>query len=72
MPTWGVFGAQIGLKMAVETILFEKSEISRKALKTIIQTIKMTPRAVTKQPKTVRKRCQDDLAEVIFSVRFLH
>ena len=32
----------------------------------------MAPRAVTKQPKIVHKRCQDDLAEVFFSVRFLH
>ena len=77
MPTWGVFGAQnrpkmgqVGLKMALETIIFEKSEFSRKALKTHIKSINMTPRAVTKQPKIVHKRCQDDLAEVFFSLRF--
>ena len=79
VPTWGVFGAQnrpkmgqVGLKMALETIFFEKSDVSRKAVKTNIKSIKMTPRAVTKQPKIVHKRCQDDLAEVFFSVRFLH
>ena len=32
----------------------------------------MTPRAVTKRPKIVPKRCQDDLEEVFFSLRFLH
>ena len=32
----------------------------------------MPPRAVTKQPKIVPKRCQDDLEEVFFYVRFWH
>ena len=49
-----------------------KKWISTKSFKTIIKSIQMTPRAVTKQPKIVHKRCQDDLAEVFFSVRFLH
>ena len=63
---------QVGLKTALETIFFEKSECSRKALKTNIKSIKMTPRAVTKRPKIVPKRCQDDLEELFFSLRFLY
>ena len=61
---------QVGLKMGLETIFFEKSECSRKALKTNIKSIKMTPRAVTTRPKIVPKRCQGDLEEVFFSLRF--
>ena len=34
--------------------------------------MKMPPRAVTKQPKIVPKRCQDDLEDVFFYVRFWH
>ena len=63
---------QVGLKTALETLFFEKRDFSRKALKTNEKSIKMTPRAVTKRPKIVPKRCQDDLEEVFFSLRFLH
>ena len=40
----GGFWDQVRFKTALETILFEKSECSRKALKTNEKTIKMTPR----------------------------
>ena len=63
---------QVRSKMALEAIFLEKSEFSRKPLKTNEKSIKMTPRAVTKRPKIVPKRCQDDLEEVFFSLRFLH
>ena len=79
MPFWLHFGCQnrpksgqVRSKMALEAIFFEKSEFSRKALKTNEKSTKMTPRAVTKRPKIVPKRCQDDLEEVFFALRFLH
>ena len=79
MPTWGIFGAQnrpkmgqVGLKMALETIIVEKSEFSRKALNTTIKSIKMTPRAVTKRAKIAPRRSQDGFISVLFSLRFLH
>ena len=78
VPFWELLGCpnrpktgQVELKTALESICFEKSECSRKALKTNRKSIKMPPRAVTKQPKIVPKRCQDDLEEVFFSIRFL-
>ena len=79
VPCWELLGCQnrpkmgqVELKTALESICFEKSECSRKALKTNRKSIKMPPRAVTKQPKIVPKRCQDDLEEVFFYVRFWH
>ena len=79
VPFWELLGCQnrpktgqVELKTALESICFEKSECSRKALKTNRKSIKMPPRAVTKQPKIVPKRCQDDLEEVFFYHRFWH
>ena len=62
---------QVGFKMALETIFFEKSEFSRKALKTNEKSTFLSPRAATKRPKIAPRRPQDDLEEVFFSHRFL-
>ena len=62
---------QVGLKTALETIFFEKSEFSRKALKTNEKSTKMTPRGDPKRPQIAPRRLQDDLEEVFFSHRFL-
>ena len=50
-PSWSLLGGQnrpkmgqVGLKTALETLFFEKSEFSGKALKTNEKSIKMTPR----------------------------
>ena len=76
---WELFGcqnrpktSQVGLQTALETISFQKSEYSRTALKTSEKTTKMTPRAVTTRPKIDPNRCQGDLEEVFFSIRFLY
>ena len=63
---------QVGLKTALETVFFENSEFSKKALKTNRISMFLTPRAVTKRPKIVPKRCQGDLEEMFFSLRFWH
>ena len=54
-PSWRLWGgqnrpkmSQVGLKTALETIFVEKSECSRKALKSNEKSIKMTSRAVRK------------------------
>ena len=61
---------QIGVKTALEAIFFEKSEFSRKALKTNEKSIFSSPRSVPKRPKIVPKRLQDGLEEPFFSHRF--
>ena len=62
---------QVGLKTGLETIFFEKSDFSRKALKTNRKSIKMSPRAVTKRPKIAPRQPQDDLEDCCFSYLFL-
>ena len=62
---------QVGLKTGLETIFFEKSDFSRKALKTNRKSIKMSPRAVTKRPKIAPRQPQDDLEDSCFSYLFL-
>jgi len=62
---------QVGLKTGLETILFEKHDFSRKALKTNRKSIKMSPRAPTKRPKIAPRQPQDDLEDSFFSHRFL-
>ena len=77
-PFWTHLGGQnrskmgqVGLKTGLETILFEKSDFSRKALKTNRKPIKMRPRAVTKRPKIAPRQPQDGLEHRFFSYRFL-
>ena len=77
-PFWTHLGGQnrpkmgqVGLKMGLETIFFEKSEFSRKALKTNRKSIKMSPRAATNRPKIAPRQPQDDLEDSFFSHRFL-
>ena len=62
---------QVGLKTGLETMFFEKSDFSRKALKTNRKPIKMSPRAVTKRPKIAPRQPQDGLEHRFFSYRFL-
>ena len=62
---------QVGLKTALETIFFEKSEISRNHLKINVFSTFLTPRSIPKRPKIVLRRPQDGLEEVFFSHRFL-
>ena len=63
---------QVALKTALEAICFQKSEFSRKALKTNEKSITMSPRAVPKRPKILPRRPQDGLEEVFFRVDFYH
>ena len=62
---------QTGLKIALETIFFEKSECSRNHLKMKVFSTFLTPRSIPKRPKIVLRRPQDGLEEVFFSHRFL-
>ena len=50
-PSWSLLGGQnrpkmgqVGLKTALETLIFEKRDFSRKPTKTNEKSIKMTPR----------------------------
>ena len=77
-PFWTHLGGQnrsnmgqVGLKTRLETIFFEKSDFSRKALKTHRKLIKMSPRAVIKQPKIAPRWPQDGLEDSFFSYLFL-
>ena len=60
--------SQVGLKTALETIIFEKSGFSRKALKTNEKPIKMSPRAVPKRPKILPRPFHDNLQELLFFI----
>ena len=68
----GGFWDQVRFKTALETILFEKSECSRKALKTNEKTRFPSPRGDPKRPKIAPRWHQDGLFWVLFSLRFLH
>ena len=57
----GGFWSQVRFKTALETILFEKSEFSRKALTTNEQTIFSSPRGDPKRPKIAPRWPQDGL-----------
>ena len=50
---------QIGVKTALETIFFEKSEISRKPLKTNEKSTFLTPRRLEHRPKIAPRRLQE-------------
>ena len=76
--SWSLLGGQnrpkmgqVGLKTALETIFFEKSECSRNLIKTNGFSTFLTPRSIPKRPKIVLRRPQDGLEEVFFSHRFL-
>ena len=82
MPTWGVFGAQnrpkmgqVGLKMALETIMFEKSECSRKVFKNKYKINNNDPKSGHKtaqdRPQTVPGRsCRGVFFGSFFAVIF--
>ena len=68
----GGFWDQVRFKTALETILFEKNECSRKALKTNENTRFSSPRGDPKRPKIAPRWPQDGLFWVLFSLRSLH
>ena len=78
-PSWSLLGGQnrpkmgqVGLKTALETLFFEKREISRKALKINVFPTKMTPRGDSKRPNIAPRRLQDGIFSDLFSLRFFH
>ena len=75
--SWSLLGGQnrpkmgqVGPKTALETIFFEKSEFSRKALKTNEKSIKMSPRGDPKRSKITPRRPQDGLISFFFRFVF--
>ena len=63
---------QVRSKTALEAIFFEKSEFSRKPLKTNEKSTFLRSRVVKKQPKIVPRRPQDGLISILCSLRFSH
>ena len=76
--SWELFGCQnrsktgqVGLKTALGTIFFEKSEFSR-VCACVCGCLRFGAFFGNFVALFVPKRCQDDLEEVFFSIRFLH